>query len=145
MSTGNFDPPFTPVDRLVPALRQDGYAVLSPQGVAQWLGSPLEQLELLHADWNQLPLDEYLKDGGRYRTRRHACFMVEAAIIEQVSGQTYDEYLRDEILAPLGLKDTGFLLPRFDLRRLAHGYRGEEDRGTMLAKPHAADGPYWNL
>ena len=84
MSSGAFDPPFTPVDRVVPALRQDGYAVLSPQGVAAWLGCPLAQLELLHADWNQLPLDEYLKDGGRYRTRRHACFTVEDAIIEQV-------------------------------------------------------------
>ena len=83
MSSGVFDPPFTPVDRLVPALRQDGYAVLSPQGVAEWLGSPLAQLELLHADWNQLPLDEYLKDGGRYRTRRHACFTVEGDSIVQ--------------------------------------------------------------
>src|SRR5207237_707820 len=68
-----------------------------------------------------------------------------AAIIEQKSGQTYDEYVRDHILAPLGLHDTGFLLPRFDTTRLAHGYARDRDMGTMLAKPHAADGPYWNL
>jgi hypothetical protein len=84
VSSGIFDPSFTPVDRLVPALRQDGYVVLSPQGVAEWLGCPLAQLEPLHADWNHLPLDEYLKDGGRYRTRRHACFIVADAVIEQV-------------------------------------------------------------
>jgi len=46
---------------------------------------PLAQLEALHADWNDLPPDEYLKDGGRYRTRRHACFTVEAdATLAQV-------------------------------------------------------------
>ena len=69
-----------------------------------------------------------------------------AAIIEKVSGKTYDEYVRDRILVPLGLRRTGFLLPRFASTDLAHGYRSNgEDAGTMLAKPHASDGPYWNL
>ena len=68
-----------------------------------------------------------------------------AAIVEQVSGLSYDRYVERNILKPLGLKDTGFLLPKFDARRLAHGYRGGVDQGTITAKPHAADGPYWNL
>src|SRR5262249_7805820 len=68
-----------------------------------------------------------------------------AAVIERVSGRTYDEYVRDNILDPLGLKNTGYLLPHFDSSRVAHGYRNGEDVGTLLAKPHAADGPYWNL
>ena len=75
--SGAFDPPFTPPDRLVAALRQDGYAVLSPQGVAEWLSAPLSDLEVLHADWSHLPPDDYLKDGGRYRKRRHACFTID--------------------------------------------------------------------
>ena len=44
-----------------------------------------------------------------------------AAVIEKVSGMTYDEYLRDNILKPLGLENTGFLFPNFDAKRLAHG------------------------
>jgi CubicO group peptidase (beta-lactamase class C family) len=69
-----------------------------------------------------------------------------AAIIEQLSGKSYDAYIHDTMLAPLGLKRTGFLLPRFAARELAHGYlAGGTDNGTMLAKPHAPDGPYWNL
>ncbi|MBO9646954.1 MAG: 2OG-Fe dioxygenase family protein [Variovorax sp.] len=83
MSTA-FSPPFTPPDRLVPTLRQDGYAVLSPEGVAEWLGVPVADLDALHADWFHLPPDEYLKDGGRYRTRRHACFTVDGAELVQV-------------------------------------------------------------
>jgi hypothetical protein len=84
VSGGLFNPPFTPPDRLVAALRQDGYAVLSPQGVAEWLATSLTEFDALCGDWDQLPPDEYLKDGGRYRTRRHACFMVEDATLEQV-------------------------------------------------------------
>ena len=83
MSTA-FSPPFTPPDRLAPTLRQDGYAVLSPEGVSEWLGVPVADLEALHDDWYHLPPDEYLKDGGRYRTRRHACFTVDGAEFVQV-------------------------------------------------------------
>jgi CubicO group peptidase (beta-lactamase class C family) len=69
-----------------------------------------------------------------------------AAIIEQVTGKTYDVHIRDAILTPLGLRRTGFLLPGFKPNELAHGYLPKgTDNGTMLAKPHAADGPYWNL
>lgn len=82
---------------------------------------------------------------GQRHSYSNVGYSLLAAIIEQLSKKSYDEYVRDEILTPLGLKETGFLLPRFDARRLAHGYRENEDRGTMIAKPHAADGPYWNL
>ena len=72
-------------------------------------------------------------------------YAILAAVIEKVSGATYDEFVRDNILKPLGLKETGLLLPAFDPKRLAHGYRDGEDQGTMISKPHASDGPYWNL
>jgi CubicO group peptidase (beta-lactamase class C family) len=68
-----------------------------------------------------------------------------AAVIERVTGTSFDAHVRADILVPLGLEDTGFLLPRFDPDRVAHGYRRGEDQGNILLKPHAADGPYWNL
>lgn len=73
-------------------------------------------------------------------------FSLLAAVIEQVTGETYDVHIRKAILAPLGLKRTGFLLPGFAPTDLAHGYGAAgTDNGTMLGKAHAADGPYWNL
>jgi CubicO group peptidase (beta-lactamase class C family) len=69
-----------------------------------------------------------------------------AAIIEQVTGKTYDRHIHDAIIVPAGLTRTGFLLPGFGANDLAHGYNAAgRDEGTMLAKPHAADGPHWNL
>lgn len=83
---------------------------------------------------------------GSRQSYSNTGYALLAAIIERLSGKTYDEYVRDNILTPLGLTHTGFLLPHFDERRLAHGYGGNgEDAGTMLSRPHAADGPYWNL
>lgn len=78
-----FSPPFTPPEELPTALRQQGYAVLSPKGTADWLQRPLEELDALRAGWDELPPDEYLKDGGRYRQRRHACFMAEGGALVQ--------------------------------------------------------------
>ena len=72
-------------------------------------------------------------------------FSVLAAIIEQLAGTTYDQYVADNILSPLGLRETGYLLPRFDRRRLAHGYNAGADKGSVLDLPHPADGPSWTL
>jgi CubicO group peptidase (beta-lactamase class C family) len=73
-------------------------------------------------------------------------FSLLAAIIEQITGKTYDVHIRDAITTPLGMRRTGFLLPKFQTKELAHGYSPKgSDAGTMLAKPHADDGPYWNL
>jgi CubicO group peptidase (beta-lactamase class C family) len=62
-----------------------------------------------------------------------------------VSGQGYEEYLRDELWLPAGMKNTGYRLPQWRADSIAHGYRGETDWGTPLDKRWAEDGPYWNL
>src|SRR5689334_12236067 len=61
----------------VPALlRGQGYAVLSPQAVCSLTDSQLADLQALGPSWDGLPPDNYLKDGGHYRRRRHSCFVV---------------------------------------------------------------------
>lgn len=68
-----------------------------------------------------------------------------AAIIEQVSGTTYERYVAQHIFAPAGMRETGLVLPHFDARRLAHAYSAGRDRGSMLDMPRDSDGDYWNL
>ncbi|MBU1360868.1 MAG: 2OG-Fe dioxygenase family protein [Gammaproteobacteria bacterium] len=79
-----FSPPFTPIDHAPAALQQDGYAVLDAETLSRWLDTPLDDLAALQSDWDHLPPDEYLKDGGRYRTRRHACFTVDGQQLSEV-------------------------------------------------------------
>ncbi|MFD0725294.1 2OG-Fe dioxygenase family protein [Lysobacter brunescens] len=73
-----FPAPYTPPEALLADLRTRGYAVLPPRDVHALCGITAEALGSLAASWNDLPPDEYLRDGGRYRSRRHACFTVTA-------------------------------------------------------------------
>ncbi|WP_223266938.1 2OG-Fe dioxygenase family protein [Luteimonas gilva] len=78
-----FSAPFTPVQSVLPALRERGYAVLTPASVAELCGGSSAAFDALAPSWNDLALDNYLRDGGNYRRRRHSCFVVDAAGIEQ--------------------------------------------------------------
>jgi hypothetical protein len=78
-----YAPPFTELDSLALALRMSGYALLRPSDVSALCGCPLAELDALAASWNELALDNYLKDGGRYRRRRHSCFIQEGAQLVQ--------------------------------------------------------------
>jgi len=70
-------PPYGSPDHLPQTLAQQGYGALSPQGVTLLSGCGAPDLAALRACWDGLPPDGYLKDGGRYRRRRHSCFVVE--------------------------------------------------------------------
>jgi hypothetical protein len=74
-------PPITPVDTLVPTLRSQGHATLAPAGLAALARTEAVAFDAWRADWADLPPDAYLRDGGRYRRRRHACFVVEGGTL----------------------------------------------------------------
>jgi len=77
MNLSSLLPPLTPVKELPQSLREQGYAVLSAQDVAKIAHVDLEQLLSLNQFWEGLPRDPYLKDGGRYRFRRHSSFEIK--------------------------------------------------------------------
>lgn len=74
-----WSPPYTPADQMDAALRSHGFAVLAPD--AQPAPLPLARWAPL---WAQLPPDGYLRDGGRYRYRRHGSFVVEGTAVRAV-------------------------------------------------------------
>lgn len=59
------------------SILESGYALLQPSDVQGMLDRPLAQLNELNSSWAHLPRDTYLRDGGRYRHRRHSCFIHE--------------------------------------------------------------------
>jgi len=82
-------PIFTPPGDTVEALRGAGYALLAPDDVAALAGVPLAQLNALIPSWDALELDNYLKDGGRYRRRRHSCFVQDGARLTQTAHRAH--------------------------------------------------------
>ncbi|HEY0488745.1 MAG TPA: 2OG-Fe dioxygenase family protein [Telluria sp.] len=77
------EPPYTDPARLAAALKDDGYAVLRPADVRALAGCSETELAQLAASWDNLELDNYLKDAGRYRRRRHACFIQDGPGLAQ--------------------------------------------------------------
>ncbi len=73
-------------------------------------------------------------------------YSILGILIEKITGQTYEEYLRDNLWLPAGMNKTGYRSPDFKLENIAHGYQGDTDFGV----PNSSDlwfdeGPYWNL
>lgn len=89
-------------------------------------------------------------------------FSLLGMIIEQVSGLTYEHYLKQTIFDPAGMTQTGYRLPNWVSDQIAIGYFGIAEAtenfsmlgkmfnlGDPLGKPNElpwdVDGPYWNL
>lgn len=80
------------------------------------------------------------KPGERF-SYSNAGYSLLAAVLEKVSGESYEEFLNKHIFKPAGMKFTGYRLPNWGERVVAHWYVGDKDNGTPLEKPY----PYWNL
>jgi hypothetical protein len=82
--TLSFSPPaLAQTETLGRVLRQQGFAVLDAVSMCALSGCGLPALEALRGLWSDLPPDAYLRDGGRYRRRRHASFVVQDGQLTQ--------------------------------------------------------------
>src|SRR5262249_12370697 len=61
--------------------------------------------------------------GTQWRYSGGAGFEVLARVVEVASGQTFDQFLRQRLFEPLGMKDTFFVVPKDRKSRLATLYR----------------------
>lgn len=86
-----------------------------------------------------------LRAGNRYHYS-NVGYSLLAVIIEQASGQGYEEFLAHQLFEPAGMTSTGYVLPDWDPADVAVEYdaRGRA-HGRPYDHPGAADGPYWNL
>jgi CubicO group peptidase (beta-lactamase class C family) len=57
-------------------------------------------------------------------------------LVEVVSGQSLDEYFREHIFIPLGMRDTYFIVPDEKLPRLATAY-AKSDQGELTPIPYS--------
>lgn len=76
-----FPPPLATPDNHAAQLKAQGHAVLDAAAVRTLAGLKPGDLDALQREWDDLPPDEYLKDGGRYRRRRHASVVIDAGAL----------------------------------------------------------------
>jgi hypothetical protein len=69
-----------PFDRLAETLATDGFAFVRAPVMERLLAAaaPLSDWDAFAASWDDLSLDTYMADRGRYRKRRHAVFAARA-------------------------------------------------------------------
>ena len=79
-----FTPTYSDPARVLDVIRVNGYAALTPESLAHAAGVQSSDLEALSPGWDDLPPDNYLRDGGRYRRRRHGSFIVDGERVEAV-------------------------------------------------------------
>lgn len=108
-------------------------------------------------DWDYLPVtkDEIVARAmhskliyapGEDEVYSNLGYSLLAAIIETVSGEPYEAYVRKAVFQPLGMNHTGYILPDWSNVHYADGC----DEGTKWSMPFPAgrwmvDGPSWNL
>lgn len=75
--------PWTPKALLDEALSTSGWAALTADDVVATCGTTLAAVQALAPTWDALPRDTWLRDGGRYRSRRHASFVVDGTTLSR--------------------------------------------------------------
>lgn len=110
--------------------------------------------DVFGGDYDPMPRDSLVRialastllwaPGTRYRYS-NAGYSLLGAIVEKVSAQPYERFLREHLFQPADLAHTGYRLVDWPRERLAVGYRGVERWGTPLDFAWAPDGPFWHL
>ena len=85
----NPPPPLTALPDLPDQLAGAGWAVLDASSLASVAGIETGALQRWPEAWADLPPDPHLRDGGRYRRRRHGCFVVDAGRVAAVQHRAH--------------------------------------------------------
>ena len=64
---------------------------------------------------------------------------IQSYIVERLSGQPFDQFLRQQIFEPLKMADTGFVVPAERIGRLAEAYSADPARSTLAPVTHVSD------
>src|SRR5258708_18860937 len=63
-----------------------------------------------------------ISEPGKEEHYSNVGFSILAAIIESVSGQSYDQYVGEHIFKPAGMTRTGYVIPQWKAEEITHNY-----------------------
>jgi CubicO group peptidase (beta-lactamase class C family) len=103
-----------------------GMAAMPPECIGNLLSDFSMPLAAAVALYSQQPLE--FEPGTRWKYSNPGIATL-GRIIEVVSGQPYESFIAERLLAPLGMKDSFFFPPEEKISRIAMLYRSE--KGTL--------------
>ena len=84
------------------------------------------------------------KPGTQY-TYSNVGYSLLTLIIEQVSGETYEAFLHEQLWKPSGMFKTGYTMPQYTRETTAIGYRDDRPWGRPNEKNWHQNAPFLNL
>lgn len=108
-----------------------------------------------NGDFDHIPQDEYFKSlfdakllfkpGEKY-AYSNSGYSILGRIIELVSGENYETYLKEKLFDPSGMNQTGYLVPKWDNKMVANEYLYNViDKGNHIERYKAANKIAWPL
>jgi CubicO group peptidase (beta-lactamase class C family) len=94
-------------------------------GLRRGTGATLESMVNHYAGY---PLEFHPGSHWLYSVSTDIC----GRLVEIISGQRFDDYLREAIFEPLGMTDTGFMVPEEKVDRFAACYRRDASKRLVL-------------
>ncbi len=105
-------------------------------------------------DFEKIPRDAFIERAmqtelvaapGEQYHYSNVGFSLLAAIIELVTGQSYESFLRENLFLPAGMQRTGYVLPAWDEADIVVGYSGAQRWGKPTELMWGENGPGWHL
>jgi CubicO group peptidase (beta-lactamase class C family) len=111
-----------------------GFVTDDPWGDRQQVLSEAEFTRMLKAGvpWS--------RPGGQAMEYSNFGYATLGRIVSNVSGRPYQVYIREELMAPLGMASTGYDIARSPAERRAIGYRWQDE--GWVREPDMADGAF---
>jgi CubicO group peptidase (beta-lactamase class C family) len=141
-----------PAGRYLPGAAEPGASVTLRQlfshrsGMREYCGDDFDRRSAaeVRSVCMAMPLDQQL-DAASGSAYSNPGYSVLGAIVEEVSGQTLEEYIATRLLAPAGIDEDGHALNRRQRSRLAAGYSGGVRSDPISERIAQMQGDYWNL
>ncbi len=96
--------------------------------------------------FKQLFLSELLFEPGTMYSYSNTGYSILGRIIELASGLSYESFLSEYLFAPAGMKQTGYLLPKWEMRNMARGYnRNVLEMDPPITRYQEAGDLTWHL
>lgn len=130
---------YTTTDAAAPTIRNllshsAGFPEDNPWGDRQLAGTDEEMLAMINKGLS------FSTNPGTGYEYSNMGFAMLGYIIKKVSGKTYEQYINENILQPLGMKNTYWEYTHIQPGQLAHGYRWLNN--SWIEQPILHDGTY---
>ena len=87
-----------------------------------------------------------LSEPGEKYSYSNTGYSILGRIIELASGQSYEAFLNEHLFTPAGMLQTGYLLPKWDTKQMAHGYnRNIIEMESTITRYQEAGDVNWHL